>query len=86
MSDPIDFVSEELAGHKAALDQWINDVNELVVSDSKKRVNERFVSDCHSLKTYIDKCEVISTPDLCDFTDRRNSLEIQYENIMQGKA
>ena len=81
MSDSENFVENEIEDHKADLDKWIVAVETLPAPDSLKGVVERFIRDCKTLKSDMDSNETPQCADLVDFTDRRNSLEIQYVNI-----
>lgn len=82
MTEPENLVDSEIADHQAVLDGWIGEVATMTVPKGRKGVNDRFVQDCQQLKNYLSQAESPSTADLCDFEDRRNSLEIQYNNII----
>ena len=81
MTDVPPHVQDEIEDHKADLDKWINNIAELPCAESRKGVSERFVRDCKILKEDLDAKETPTAADLVDFTDRHNSLEIQYINI-----
>ena len=83
MSEERPLVENELVDHKTELTEWINEINKLTIPSSHKRVTERFIRDCETLKTDMDTDSIPSSVDLCDFTDRKNSLEIQYINLIQ---
>jgi hypothetical protein len=84
-SDPnIDPVEEELISHRTHLESWTCDLDTKFIPDSQKSVVERFKRDCMVLHTDVSTTEQVSTPDLNDFTDRHNSLEIQYHNILKS--
>lgn len=76
------FVDNEIDDHKTDLNTWISSVSDMTVPDSRKKVAERFVRDCKTLLEDLDS-ESVSAADLCDFNDRRNSLEVQYHSISQ---
>lgn len=80
-----DLVGSEIAEHLSILDGWIGEITTIPVTESRRGVNERFVQDCRHLKSYLTGVESPSAADLCDFGDRRNSLEIQYNNILEER-
>lgn len=77
------FVDNEIQTHKNDLNTWIGDIGTHAIPDSKKGVTDRFVRDCKTLVTDLESSDIPSRPDLVDFTDRRNSLEIQYTNLKE---
>ena len=83
MADDRTLVENELNDHKIELNEWVAGAKSFNAPDSHKRVLERFIRDCETLKTDMEKDSVVSSVDLCDFTDRKNSLEIQYINLKQ---
>ncbi len=81
MSDKSNPVENEIEDHKSDLITWVNKVTSLTIPESRKGVADRFVRDCNILTTDLDEKEKPTMADLVDFTDRRNSLEIQFLNI-----
>lgn len=78
------FIDEELGDHKTDLQSWIEDVSKMQVTESRKKVVERFQRDCKTLLQDLD-CDSVSAADLSDFNDRRNSLEVQYHAIREAQ-
>lgn len=74
-------VQEELNDHKSQLNDWISSMESRNVPTNQQGVVNRFVRDCRTLITDIDTTEIARTADLIDFTDRCNSLEIQFNNL-----
>lgn len=83
MSEEHPHVKNELADHKTEITSWISSVSTLPVPTSRKGVVERFIRDCQTLITDCSEAQEPSAADLCDFTDRKNSLEIQFINISE---
>lgn len=82
MSDEHHHVENEIEDHKSDLEKWITDIRKLSVPESRQGVVDRFVRDCDILKSDLEEKETPQSADLVDFTDRRNSLEIQYHHIV----
>jgi hypothetical protein len=77
-------VNDELNEHLENLRNWTTAVASLNVPTSHLNVTQRFARDCQTLISDIeDDTKEVSTADLCDFTERRNSLEIQYHNLTE---
>jgi len=74
-------VENEIDDHKNDLDTWIGSITAQTIPQSMKGVTDRFVRDCNILKNDLDEKDTPTMSDLVDFTDRRNSLEIQYIHI-----
>lgn len=81
MSEENPIVEDEIEDHKNDLNMWMLAMNTLDIPENSKGVVDRFKQDCNQLLKYIDEKETPTTSDLVDYTDRRNSLEIQYINI-----
>lgn len=77
-------VEDEIQGHIVDLDHWIREAATLSVSRSRANVVERFARDCETLKTDMDKSDTPSAHDMVDFSDRRNSLEIQFHHLTKS--
>lgn len=76
-------VNDEINDHKVELNQWVEKVKDLPVPANRQKVCERFMRDCQTLLTDLDGANPPSCADLCDFDDRRRSLEVQFHNITQ---
>lgn len=81
MSDENPQVADEIEDHKDDLNKWIVTLETLPIPESRQGTVSRFVRDCKTLISDLDSNEIPNVSDLVDFTDRRNSLEIQYFNI-----
>lgn len=86
MSNDIPQVEDEIEEHKSYLTEWIDGMSKLTVPESRKGVTDRFSRDCKTLIDDVDKNEMPTMADLVDYSDRRNSLEIQYLNLRSGLA
>lgn len=84
MTEKESLVDNEIAEHVDHLNNWISRVGSLTVSESNKGVIDRFIKDCNTLIVYVNEKEDPSMSDLVDFTDRRNSLGIQFDNIVDS--
>jgi hypothetical protein len=77
-------VDDELNGHREDLTKWVDKVSTMTVPLSHTNVTQRFVRDCQTMLTDInDENREVTAADLCDFSDRHNSLEIQYVSITE---
>jgi len=81
MSEENPQVEDELEDHKSDLSMWVLAMDTLTIPENSKGIAARFKQDCQHLIDYIDEKDTPTSSDLVDFTDRRNSLEIQYLNI-----
>lgn len=72
---------DEIDAHRKDLNMWTVVLETLTIPESRQGTVNRFVRDCNTLLSDMDENETPGMADLVDFTDRRNSLEIQYLNI-----
>jgi hypothetical protein len=82
MSQDRSLVESEIQDYLTNIGEWIAKVQGVPVQESYKGVIDRFVRDCSNFRSDVEEKESPSSPDLVDFTDRHNSLEIQYHNIL----
>jgi hypothetical protein len=74
-------VANEIDDHKTEVSKLVTDVAGFTVPASHKGTVDRFVRDCTTLLSDLNSADSPSAADLCDFVDRKNSLEVQYNNI-----
>ena len=84
MDANFDPVEQELEGHRVDVQEWKKSLSEKEIPESQKGVVDRFKRDCDTLDSDLPVSSQVSANDLCDFVERRNSLEIQYHNILKS--
>ena len=85
MQNSPSLVEQEIQGYITNLDAWILDVSNMKTLASCNGVKVRFAIECHMLKAYLEAADVPSSADLVDFSDRHNSLQIQYQNLVSDQ-
>lgn len=84
MSDDQYRVEDEINDRKSDIDGWVNSLGTMTIPKSRTGVTDRFIRDCKILITDMYNKETPHAEDLDDFSDRFNSLEIQYFNITES--
>lgn len=81
MAEEVSLVEAEINGHVTGIDSFVEAIKSLDADPDYNNVVKRFVRDCEILKTDMFESSEPSNCDLVDFSDRYNSLEVQFHNI-----
>lgn len=75
-------VDIELSDYKHEIKTWVESIKSKKYRLDYESVVNRFLRDCETLVSDMHQATKPETADLCDFTDRKNSLEIQYLKLL----
>lgn len=80
-NDKASALDREHAEYKKAISSWVSQLRKAKFPESMSGTIERFKRDCDLLVSDINANHVFSVNDLVDFTNRHDSLEVQFHQL-----